>query len=145
MTWKPLLRRVSGFSAGTSWSRQLPFPSKEELDRFCEALIRIRDEIRAIDEGRMEAEDNPLTHAPHTAIEIARDQEAIQLVLPAPAGGAALPTHVAARQSGRFPIDLNVSSRVKMSLTGRAVCLARSAAMMSNLPTPSLLPKPPPM
>jgi glycine dehydrogenase len=41
--------------------------SKAELDRFCEAMIAIRDEIRAVEEGRLDREDNPLRHAPHTA------------------------------------------------------------------------------
>jgi glycine dehydrogenase len=41
--------------------------SKAELDRFCEAMIAIREEIRAIEEGRLSREDNPLVNAPHTA------------------------------------------------------------------------------
>jgi glycine dehydrogenase len=41
--------------------------SKEELDRFCDALIAIRAEARAIEEGRMKVEESPLRHAPHTA------------------------------------------------------------------------------
>jgi glycine dehydrogenase len=41
--------------------------SKAELDRFCEAMIKIREEIRAVEEGRYDAEDNPLHNAPHTA------------------------------------------------------------------------------
>jgi glycine dehydrogenase len=41
--------------------------SKAELDRLCDAMIRIREEIRAIEEGRMDRADNPLKHAPHTA------------------------------------------------------------------------------
>jgi glycine cleavage system P protein (glycine dehydrogenase) len=41
--------------------------SKEELDRFCDAMIAIREEIRAIEEGRLPREDNPLKNAPHTA------------------------------------------------------------------------------
>ncbi|KAA0073409.1 glycine dehydrogenase (aminomethyl-transferring) [Paraburkholderia sp. T12-10] len=41
--------------------------SKEELDRFVEAMIAIREEIRAVEEGRADREDNPLKHAPHTA------------------------------------------------------------------------------
>jgi glycine dehydrogenase len=41
--------------------------SKAELDRLCEALLSIREEIRAIEEGRFSREDNPLKHAPHTA------------------------------------------------------------------------------
>ncbi len=38
-----------------------------ELDRFCDAMIAIRDEIRAIEEGRSDRADNPLKRAPHTA------------------------------------------------------------------------------
>ncbi|MGG1945501.1 aminomethyl-transferring glycine dehydrogenase [Trinickia sp. NRRL B-1857] len=41
--------------------------SKEELDRFIEAMIAIREEIRAVEDGRADREDNPLKHAPHTA------------------------------------------------------------------------------
>jgi glycine dehydrogenase len=45
--------------------------SKAELDRFCDAMIAIREEIRAIEEGRLDRADNPLKHAPHTAAAIA--------------------------------------------------------------------------
>jgi glycine dehydrogenase len=41
--------------------------SLAELDRFIDALIKIREEIREIEEGRMDRENNPLKHAPHTA------------------------------------------------------------------------------
>jgi len=41
--------------------------SKAELDRFCDALIAIRDEIRAIETGAVPGDDNPLVNAPHTA------------------------------------------------------------------------------
>lgn len=47
--------------------------SKAELDRFCEAMIAIREEVRAVEEGRWDAEDNPLKNAPHTAWAIASD------------------------------------------------------------------------
>ena len=47
--------------------------SKAELDRFCDALIRIREEIRQIEEGRADRTDNPLKHAPHPAAAIASD------------------------------------------------------------------------
>ncbi|RQQ12657.1 glycine dehydrogenase (aminomethyl-transferring) [Burkholderia stagnalis] len=40
--------------------------SQEELDRFIAAMIAIREEIRAVEEGRADREDNPLRHAPHT-------------------------------------------------------------------------------
>jgi glycine dehydrogenase len=38
-----------------------------ELDRFCEAMILIREEVRAIERGGGDRLDNPLKHAPHTA------------------------------------------------------------------------------
>jgi glycine dehydrogenase len=41
--------------------------SKRELDRFCDALIAIHDEIAAVADGRMDKVDNPLKNAPHTA------------------------------------------------------------------------------
>jgi len=46
---------------------------KAELDRFCDALIAIREELRAIEEGRADREDNVLHGAPHTARAIAAD------------------------------------------------------------------------
>jgi glycine dehydrogenase len=45
--------------------------SKEELDRFCDALIAIRKEIQAVEEDRIDAENNPLRGAPHTAAMLA--------------------------------------------------------------------------
>ena len=45
--------------------------SKGELDRFCDAMIHIREEIRAIETGAMDADDNPLKNAPHTAADLA--------------------------------------------------------------------------
>src|SRR6188508_1444549 len=39
---------------------------KAELDRFCDALLNIRDEIRSVEEGKISAKDNPLKNAPHT-------------------------------------------------------------------------------
>jgi glycine dehydrogenase len=47
--------------------------SKTELDRFCDAMISIRQEIREIEQGTMSREDNPLKNAPHTATAIAAD------------------------------------------------------------------------
>ena len=42
----------------------------EELDRFCEAMISIRNEIKAIESGKYGKENNPLKYAPHTAEDI---------------------------------------------------------------------------
>ncbi len=44
-----------------------------ELERFCEAMIAIRGEIEAVEQGRLDATDNPLKNAPHTAFEVAGD------------------------------------------------------------------------
>jgi glycine dehydrogenase len=48
--------------------------SKAELDRFCEAMIAIRGEIRAIEEGRMDRDNNPLKNAPHTVFDLADEK-----------------------------------------------------------------------
>jgi glycine dehydrogenase len=53
--------------AGTLMIEPTESESKTELDRFIAAMIAIRAEIRAIEEGRMDRDDNPLKHAPHTA------------------------------------------------------------------------------
>ncbi|TAJ16965.1 MAG: glycine dehydrogenase (aminomethyl-transferring) [Planctomycetota bacterium] len=53
--------------AGTLMIEPTESEPKAELDRLCDALIAIRGEIRAIEEGRLDAKDNPLKHAPHTA------------------------------------------------------------------------------
>jgi glycine dehydrogenase len=47
--------------------------SKEELDRFCDAMIGIRNEIRQIESGQFDRADNPLKHAPHTAAAVSAD------------------------------------------------------------------------
>jgi glycine dehydrogenase len=47
--------------------------SKDELDRFCDAMIAIREEIRAIEEGRADRTDNALKGAPHTAAAVIAD------------------------------------------------------------------------
>ncbi|KJK18495.1 aminomethyl-transferring glycine dehydrogenase [Pseudomonas sp. 2(2015)] len=57
--------------AGTLMIEPTESESKEELDRFCEAMIRIREEIRAVESGSLDKDDNPLKNAPHTAAEIA--------------------------------------------------------------------------
>jgi len=59
--------------SGTLMIEPTESESKAELDRFCDALIAIRGEIAAIAEGRVDAADNPLKMAPHTASEVAGD------------------------------------------------------------------------
>ncbi|RUL66496.1 glycine dehydrogenase (aminomethyl-transferring) [Dyella dinghuensis] len=53
--------------AGTLMVEPTESESQHELDRFIDAMIQIRDEIRAIEDGRLDREDNPLKNAPHTA------------------------------------------------------------------------------
>jgi glycine dehydrogenase len=53
--------------AGTLMVEPTESESKAELDRFCDAMIAIRQEIRDVEEGRIEAEESPLHRAPHTA------------------------------------------------------------------------------
>jgi glycine dehydrogenase len=53
--------------AGTLMVEPTESESLHELDRFINAMIQIREEIRAIEDGRLDREDNPLKHAPHTA------------------------------------------------------------------------------
>jgi glycine dehydrogenase len=43
---------------------------KAELDRFCDAMLAIREEIRAVEEGKADKKDNPLKNAPHTQLEV---------------------------------------------------------------------------
>lgn len=52
--------------AGTLMIEPTESESKEELDRFCDAMIGIRNEIREIEEGKADKENNVLKHAPHT-------------------------------------------------------------------------------
>ena len=56
--------------AGTLMIEPTESESKEELDRFCNAMIAIREEIRAVERGELNADDNPLKNAPHTAAEL---------------------------------------------------------------------------
>jgi glycine dehydrogenase len=59
--------------AGTLMVEPTECESKAELDRFIDAMIAIREEIRAVEEGRLDREDNPLKHAPHTAAMVSAD------------------------------------------------------------------------
>jgi len=63
--------------------------SRHEIDRFCDALIAIREEIRAIEDGHLSREDNPLKNAPHTAEAIA----------------ASIWTHPYSREQAAFPTN----------------------------------------
>ncbi|PCJ90029.1 MAG: glycine dehydrogenase (aminomethyl-transferring) [Flavobacteriales bacterium] len=59
--------------AGTFMVEPTESESKEELDRFCDAMITIREEIKEIEDGIADTTDNVLKNAPHTAATTATD------------------------------------------------------------------------
>ncbi len=61
---------------------------KAELDRFCDALLSIREEIKAVEEGQSDKKDNPLKYAPHTQAVVTADEW----------------NHVYSRQTAAFPL-----------------------------------------
>jgi glycine dehydrogenase len=80
---------VSWPVAGTIMIEPTESESKAELDRYCDALIAIREEVRAIEEGRVDVERSALRHAPHTAEDLVaetwdRDYTREQAAFPAP-------------------------------------------------------------
>ena len=60
--------------AGTMMIEPTESEGRRELDRFCDAMIAIRGEVRRIEQGELDRRDNPLVNAPHTAESIARDE-----------------------------------------------------------------------
>ena len=60
--------------AGTLMMEPTESEPKEELDRFCEAMIAIRREIQDVVDGKADPKDNPLKNAPHTAATVTADQ-----------------------------------------------------------------------
>ena len=68
----------------------------EELDRFCDAMLAIRDEIDDVVNGRADPVDNVLKNAPHTAAEVASDEW----------------THPYSRQSAAFPRPFVAENKV---------------------------------
>ncbi len=59
--------------AGTLMVEPTESESLAELDRFCDAMIAIRDEIRKVEAGDWSVDDSPLRHAPHPAADVATD------------------------------------------------------------------------
>ncbi len=60
--------------AGTMMIEPTESEAKEELDRFCDALISIRKEIEEIEQGKVDKDNNVLKNAPHTAAIVLADQ-----------------------------------------------------------------------
>ncbi|MCL3881140.1 aminomethyl-transferring glycine dehydrogenase [Marivita sp. GX14005] len=59
--------------AGTLMVEPTESETKAELDRFCDAMLAIREEIRAIEDGTADAERNPLKLAPHTMEDLVKE------------------------------------------------------------------------
>jgi len=59
--------------AGTLMIEPTESETKAELDRFCVAMLDIRKEIAAVENGEIDAENNPLKHAPHTVEDLIGD------------------------------------------------------------------------
>tara|TARA_B100000902_G_scaffold85569_1_gene89837 strand:+ start:289 stop:663 length:375 start_codon:yes stop_codon:yes gene_type:complete len=60
--------------SGTMMIEPTESESKNELDRFCDALISIKSEILKVANGEYDQDNNPLKNSPHTAINIASDK-----------------------------------------------------------------------
>jgi len=81
--------------AGTLMVEPTESEDLDELDRFCDAMIAIRDEIRAVENGEWPVDDSPLRHAPHPAADVvvsewtraySREQAAFPAGVPAAPG-----------------------------------------------------------
>ncbi|WP_277811506.1 aminomethyl-transferring glycine dehydrogenase [Chromohalobacter canadensis] len=59
--------------AGTLMVEPTESESRYEIDRFCDAMIAIRDEIRRVETGEWPADNNPLSMAPHTQADLMAD------------------------------------------------------------------------
>jgi glycine dehydrogenase len=60
--------------AGTLMIEPTESESKREIDRFCDAMLAIADEVNDVADGKYSLEDNPLVSAPHTAAVATADQ-----------------------------------------------------------------------
>jgi glycine dehydrogenase len=81
--------------AGTIMIEPTESEDKAELDRFCDALIGIYEEIKEIENGQMDKIDNPLKNAPHTQKVICANEW----------------THAYSRQTAAFPLPYVIESK----------------------------------
>ncbi|HYU39177.1 MAG TPA: aminomethyl-transferring glycine dehydrogenase [Acidimicrobiia bacterium] len=75
--------------AGTLMIEPTESEDLHELDRYCDAMIAIRDEIRRVERGEWRVEDSPVRHAPHPAADVANDDW----------------SHPYARDEAAFPVE----------------------------------------
>ncbi len=82
--------------AGTLMVEPTESEPKVELDRFIEAMIAIREDIRAVEKGDIDRDDNPLKNAPHTAAMVMAENWA----------------HDYTRESAAFPVAVVEAAQV---------------------------------
>ncbi|MCB9186030.1 MAG: aminomethyl-transferring glycine dehydrogenase [Flavobacteriales bacterium] len=82
--------------AGTLMVEPTESESKEELDRFVEAMVSIREEIKEIENGTADAEDNLLLNAPHTSRMVVTDNW----------------NHAYSREKAAFPLSFVADAKV---------------------------------
>ena len=108
---------------------------RAELDRLCDALIAIREEIRAIESGELDAEDNPLRNAPHTARAVSRGRVAPPLLARAGGLAGAVAARAQVLAAGRAH-----RQRLRRSQPGLHLPAARGARRVAaSLPAPERL------
>ena len=103
--------------AGTLMVEPTESESKDELDRFCDAMIAIRAEIQAVIDGKADPKDNVLKNAPHTAAAVAADDWTPSVF--ARAGRVSAAVRPRAGSSGR-------ASDASTIRTATAICSARA-------------------
>jgi glycine dehydrogenase len=91
--------------------------SKATLDRYCDALLKIREEIRDVEDGKMPRDDNMLKNAPHTLTMITKDDW----------------THPYTREEATFPIVIPGRSKFWPSVS-RADDVYGDKNVVSTLP-----------
>ncbi len=118
---------------GTMMVEPTESESKEELDRFCEAMIGIHAEIKAIESGKADRQNNLLKNAPHTADMLAADK----WDRPYSREQAGYPGEVAARTqilARRRPHRQRVSATATWSAPARGWKRIRSAVAAMSWP-----------
>ena len=111
--------------AGTLMVEPTESENLEELDRFCTAMINIREEIAKVEEGEWPKDDNPLRQAPHTQARVTADE----WDAPVPPSRRRLPGRPAPGP------DLRPGLRQVLA-TGRPRSTAPSATATSSAPAP---------
>jgi glycine dehydrogenase len=81
--------------AGTLMVEPTESEDLSEMDRFCDAMIAIRDEIRAVERGEWPVDASPLRHAPHPAADVIIDAW----------------THPYSREQAAFPVGVDAADK----------------------------------